>query len=89
MTPAMASDPYCAEAPSRSTSSRSTAMAGIAERSAPWAPSLMPPPRKEMTAPRCRRLPFTSTSVASEDRPRRLAGRITVAASLMGCWSTL
>ena len=42
-----------------------------------------------MTEPRWRRLPFTSTSVASEDSPRRLAGRTTVASSLIGWVSTL
>ena len=89
ITPAMASEPYWADAPSRSTSKRFNAMAGMTERSGPWAPSLTPLPKKLMTAARWRRLPFTSTKVASEDRPRRFAGRINVAASLMGSWLTL
>ena len=40
MTPAMASEPYCADAPSRNTSIRSMAKEGICARSADWAPLL-------------------------------------------------
>ena len=38
ITPAMASEPYCADAPSRSTSMRSIAAAGIAFKSTPTVP---------------------------------------------------
>ena len=38
ITPAIASEPYWAEAPSRSTSMRSIAAAGIAFRSTPTVP---------------------------------------------------
>ena len=43
MTPAIASDPYCAAAPSRSTSIFSIAEAGIAFRSTPVVPRPMTP----------------------------------------------
>ena len=59
----MASEPYWAAAPSRSTSICRSAMDGIAEMSGPCAPSDTPLPIQVMTAPRCRRLPLTSTSV--------------------------
>ena len=88
-TPAMASEPYCAEAPSRSTSTCRSAMPGMAPMSGPWAPSESPPPSQVITAPRCRRLPLMSTSVWSDARPRRLAGREIVAASLIGWMFTL
>ena len=89
MTPAMASDPYCADAPSRSTSTCRSAIEGMTERSGPCEPSAMPLPSHAMTAARWRRLPFTRTSVWSGARLRRLAGRITEAASLIGCVLTL
>src|SRR5882762_3527631 len=41
-TPAMASEPYCADAPSRRTSTRSTAPLGMAFRSTPLEPAPMP-----------------------------------------------
>ena len=44
MTPAIASEPYCAEAPSLITSTLLSAIAGITEISAPWEPSFTPPP---------------------------------------------
>ena len=84
MTPAMASDPYCAAAPSRRTSACRIAIDGMMDKSGPWEPSAMPLPSHVMTAARCRRLPFTSTSVWSGARLRRLAGRTMVAASLIG-----
>ena len=84
----MASEPYWAAAPSRNTSTRSNAIAGIVAKSGPCAPRLAPSV-KVMTEARWRRLPLTSTSVESADSPRRLAGRTSVAASLMGCWLTL
>ena len=62
-TPAMASEPYCAEAPSRSTSTRRSAIAGMVEMSGPCAPSDTPFPIQVMTAPRWRRFPLTSASV--------------------------
>ena len=63
MTPAMASEPYWADAPSRRISTWRTAMAGIDEMSGPWEPSANPPPIHMMIAARWRRLPLTSTSV--------------------------
>ena len=89
MTPAMASEPYCAAAPSRSTSTCRRAIEGMADRSGPCEPSAMPLPSQAMTAARCRRLPLTRTSVWSGAMLRRLAGRTTVAASLMGWVLTL
>ena len=85
----MASEPYCAEAPSRSTSTRFRAMAGIAPTSGPCAPLARPLPKNVIAAARCRRLPLTSTSVWSGDRPRRFAGRTRVAAELIGWALTL
>jgi hypothetical protein len=41
-TPAIASDPYWAEAPSRSTSMRSMALAGMVFRSTPEEPAPVP-----------------------------------------------
>jgi len=41
-TPAIASEPYCAAAPSRNTSIRSIALLGIAFRSTPLEPAGMP-----------------------------------------------
>ncbi|SVJ79168.1 Uncharacterised protein [Klebsiella pneumoniae] len=43
ITPAMASEPYCAEAPSRSTSTRSMALIGMVSRSTPVEPFSSPP----------------------------------------------
>ena len=85
----MASEPYCAEAPSRSTSTWRSAMPGMAPMSGPWAPSERPAPSQVMTAPRWRRLPLMRTSVWSDASPRRLAGRVIVAASLIGWMFTL
>ena len=73
ITPAMASDPYWADAPSRSTSIRSMAAVGIAFKSTPTVPR----PNVPLTctsAGGCRRLPLTSTSTWSGPKPRRLAG---------------
>ena len=85
ITPATASEPYCAAAPSRRISTRLRAILGITEISGPCEPSLTPPPWKAITDARWRRLPLTMTNVLSEDRPRKLAGRIILAASLIGC----
>jgi hypothetical protein len=41
-TPAMASEPYCAEAPSRSTSMRSMELLGSAFMSTPLEPAAVP-----------------------------------------------
>ena len=42
MTPAMASEPYCADAPSRSTSTCRRAIDGMVEMSGPCEPSVTP-----------------------------------------------
>ncbi len=85
MTPAMASEPYWAVAPSRSTSTRRSAMDGIAARSGPCEPNETPfPPFQSTTAERCRRLPLMRTSVWSGARLRSIAGRTSVEASLIG-----
>ena len=84
MTPAIASDPYWAAAPSRSTSACRMAIEGMTEMSGPCEPSAMPLPSQVMTAARWRRLPLTKMSVWSGAKLRKFAGRTTVAASLMG-----
>ena len=90
ITPAMASEPYWAAAPSRSTSTCRSAMAGMAEMSGPCDPNATPlPPCQSMIDERWRRLPFTSTSVWSGARFRSIAGRTTVDASAIGCMLTL
>ena len=90
MTPAMASEPYCAAAPSRSTSTWRSAMDGMAEMSGPCDPKATPlPPCQSMMDERWRRLPLTRTRVWSGARLRSIAGRTTVEASLMGCVFTL
>ena len=89
ITPAMASEPYWADAPSRRISTWRSAIAGIVEMSGPWAPSANPPPIHMMIDARCRRFPLTSTSVWSGARPRRLAGRTIRAASPTACGFTL
>ena len=85
----MASDPYCAAAPSRNTSTFFKAIEGIAEISGPCAPSAIPPPKKEITDPLCLLFPLTNTSILSGGSPLRFAGLIKVAASLIGCVLTL
>ena len=77
MMPAMASDPYWAAAPSRSTSTRSTARRGMVPRSTPELPRPTVPLlwSSELW---CSRLPLTSTSTWSGLRPRRVKG---------GAWS--
>ena len=81
----MASEPYCAAAPSRSTSTCRNAIDGILEMSGPCAPSATPLPIQVMTAPRWRRFPLTRTSVWSGARARRVAGRMSRAPSPT-CW---
>ena len=74
MTPAIASEPYWAAAPSRRISMRSIADTGIALRSAPVDPRPIVP-FTWTRAVVCRRLPLISTRTWSGPRPRRLAGR--------------
>lgn len=69
ITPAIASEPYCAEAPSLSTSTRSMALAGMRSRSAGDWPFCVVP-LMNITAVLCRRLPLTNTSTWSLDSPR-------------------
>ena len=73
ITPAMASDPYWAAAPSRSTSTWSMALMGIRSRSAGAAPVLMPLIFKVALV--WRRLPLTSTNTSAALKPRRLGAR--------------
>ncbi|MNT29907.1 hypothetical protein D3C72_1656730 [compost metagenome] len=69
ITPAIASEPYCAAAPSVSTSTRSTAEIGISPRSAAEEPRVAPPLLLIIEVP-WRRLPLTSTSTWLPDKPR-------------------
>ena len=80
-TPAIASEPYWAEAPSRSTSTRSIAEIGIALMSTADEPRPMLP-LTLICAEVCRRLPFTSTSTWSGDSPRSCAGRMPLVPSV-------
>ena len=80
ITPAMASEPYCAEAPSRSTSMWSIAAIGMVLRSTACEPRPSTP-LVTMMAPGCQRLPSTSTSTWSGDKPRNCAGRCESAVS--------
>ena len=75
ITPAIASEPYCAEAPSRSTSMRSTADDGNALKSTDTEPRPIEP-LTFTSALLWRRFPFTSTSTWSGASPRNVAGRI-------------
>ena len=75
MTPAMASEPYCADAPSRSTSMDCTAAFGMVFKSTAAAPRPIVPLTLTREAA-WRRLELSSTSVWSGDRPRKVAGRI-------------
>jgi hypothetical protein len=82
MTPAIASEPYCADAPSRSTSMRSIIDAGMALRST----ALWPRPIEPLTFTSelvWRRLPLTSTSTWSAPRPRSVSGRTASVPSLI------
>ena len=74
MTPAMASEPYCAEAPSRSTSMARTAVFGMVLRSTAEEPRPTVP-LTLTSAALWRRLPLMSTSVWSGPKPRSVAGR--------------
>ena len=82
ITPDMASEPYCAEAPSLSTSILFMALTGIAFMSTPAVPF----PTDVFTCIRAllwRRFPFTSTRTWSGPRPRSVAGRRASVPSLM------
>ena len=73
ITPAIASEPYCAAAPSRSTSIRLIARPGIRLRST----AALPRPTVPLmlsSAETWRRLPLTRTRVWSGLRPRSVAG---------------
>ena len=75
MTPAIASEPYCAEAPSRSTSTERSIAPGMVFRST----AAEPRPIELFaftSAAAWRRFEFTSTSTWSGARPRSVAGRI-------------
>ena len=85
ITPAIASEPYCEEAPSRSTSMRLIARPGIRLRST----AALPRPTVPLmlsSAETWRRLPLTSTRVWSGLRPRSVAGRsASVPSAIEGC----
>ena len=82
ITPAMASEPYCAAAPSRRISTRSIMETGIAFRSTP----VEPRPTVPLTCTSAvlwRRFPLISTSTWSGPRPRMVAGRTDAEPSAM------
>ena len=81
-TPAMASEPYWADAPSRSTSTRSIATTGMALRSTAEEPRPIVP-FTLTNADTCRRLPLTRISTWSGDSPRSCAGRTPLVPSAM------
>ena len=85
-TPAMASEPYCVEAPSRSTSMRSIALEGKAFRSTPLEPGAEPLEKTLSSAVVCRRWPLISTSEWSGERPRSVNGRTISVASVTACF---
>src|SRR5687768_5113110 len=84
-TPAIASEPYWADAPSRNTSIRSIAPAGSALRSTPLDPAPMPYANVLTRAVWWRRQPFTVTRVWSGLSPRRVNGRTMSFASVTLC----
>src|SRR4029453_15787268 len=80
----MASDPYCAVAPSRRICRFLIPIDGIDEMSDPCEPNARPlsPPAKVWTsAERLKRLPLSITSTSSGGRPRSEGGRTKVDAS--------
>src|SRR3981189_2358391 len=80
----MASEPYCADAPSRNISSDLTAMDGIELRSGPCEPnanSVSPPCKTCTRAERFMRLPLSITSISSAGRPRKDGERTRLDAS--------
>src|SRR5450830_487873 len=86
ITPAIASVPYWAAAPSCSTSTWSMADTGMKFRSVA-APPWNGPPSTARLAVVWRRLPLTSTRVSLGDRPRRRADRVRLAASPPKAWA--
>ena len=85
ITPAMASEPYCEDAPSRSTSTRSMAAIGIAARFTPTSP--LPGVRfKYACACWLTRFPLIKTSVLEGPKPRMSAGAKPAVASEIA-WS--
>src|SRR4051812_14595381 len=84
MTPAIASEPYCAAAPSRRICVLSRASIGIVFRSVPVFPRLRAP-KMFTSAVVWRRFPFTSTSVWSDPRPRSAAESMRSATSAPVC----
>lgn len=82
ITPAMASEPYWAAAPSRNTSMRSMAETGMALMSVPAEPRPMVC-CTFTSACWWRRLPLISTSTWSGPRARSVAGRMMSVPSLM------
>ena len=88
----MASEPYCATAPSRRISSDEMAIDGIEARSGPCEPkaNAVSPPWKTCTrADRLKRLPLSMTSIWSPGRPRRDGARTKLDASEMEFWPTM
>ena len=71
ITPAIASDPYCAEAPSLKISILSTADCGNPFKSTPELPRPLVP-NKPTKAVLCLRFPFTKTKVWSGPKPRKV-----------------
>src|SRR3984893_8592579 len=88
----MASEPYCADAPSRRISSDLTAMDGIELRSGPCEPnanSVSPPWYTCTSAERFMRLPLSITSISSAGRPRNDGERTKLEASEIAFWPTI
>ena len=85
ITPAIASEPYCAEAPSLKTSMLPIAEDGIVCKSA----FCVPLPPMATSDARWRRFELTNTRVLSVGRPRSCAGLINVAPSDIGCRAKL
>ena len=88
MTPAIASEPYWAAAPSRRTSTRLSAMEGMRLMSTAEVPRPTEPLMLSSDAV-WRRLPLIRTSVWSGPSPRSVAGRTTSVPSVMEGWGKL
>src|SRR6202790_1638949 len=88
----MASEPYCADAPSRRISSDLTAMEGIELRSGPCDPnanSVSPPWYTCTSAERFILLPLSITSISSAGRPRNDGERTKLDESEIEFWPTI
>src|SRR5687767_4681781 len=88
----MASEPYCATAPSRRISSDEMAIEGIEARSGACEPKdkAVSPPWKTCTRDdRLKRLPLSMTSIWSPGRPRNDGARMKLEASAMEFCPTL